>query len=196
MNRKQIMNSPRRHHRKNFFRVTGALVVTGCLALGASAASAGVLSKEKKIKLGNACTFVSARDVGRQFGKPVTVVLGAGLLGKYGCIVTTGLDPTVAPGGTLSVSQIFPYPFSNRSSAGAALEDERAYSASAGDDIKDVDDLGQGAYFDRTTGILVVQATNKLVFSLHWARAGATKATAADQKRLIKVALGIVTRSP
>ncbi len=178
-----------------------ALAVTASLALGISSAGAAAPSKEVKVKLNDACTYISVRDVGRQFGKPVIVVPGAGILGTYGCIATVGSDPAVAPGGTFSVDQVFPSAFSNRPDAAAALEDERAYVVSAGDDIKDVDGLGKVAYFDRTTGILVVQATNKLVFSLQWDGAGTTKTTAVVQKRLIqkrliKVARGIVTRSP
>ncbi len=173
-----------------------ALAVTASLALVISSAGAAAPGKEAKVKLNDACTFISVRDVGRQFGKPVTVVPGAGILGKYGCIATVGSDSAVAPGGIFYVEQVFPYAFSNRPNAGAALEDDRAYDASAGDDIKDVDGLGKAAYLDRTSRRLVVQATNKLVFSLRWDGAGTTKITAVVQKRLIKVARGIVTRSP
>ena len=95
----------------------------------------------------------------------------------------------------MAANQVYPF-ITGRSSAQAAIEDERAYSDLAGDAIKDVDNLGQAAYFNSTAGQLLVQATKKLVFSLGWVRAGATKTSAGDLKRLIKVAQGVVARSP
>ena len=95
----------------------------------------------------------------------------------------------------MAANQVYPF-ITGRSSAQAAIEDERAYADLADDSIKDIDNLGQAAYFNSTVGQLVVQATKKLVFYLSWVGAGTAKTSAGDLKRLIKVAQGVVARSP
>ena len=165
------------------------------LTFSLSPAVAAKAAKGPRVKLGNACTLLSASEIGRQFGKPVVVIPGTGVIGKFGCTAEVGVDHTQPPGGIVAANQVYPF-ITGRSSAQAAIEDERAYSDLAGDTIKDVDNLGQAAYFNSTAGQLLVQATKKLVFSLGWVGAGATKTSAGDLKRLIKVAQGVVARSP
>ena len=165
------------------------------LTFSLSPAVAAKAAKGPRVKLGNACTLLSASEIGRQFGKPVVVLPDTGLVGKFGCTAEVGVDHTQPPGGIVAANQVYPF-ITGRSSAQAAIEDERAYSDLAGDAIKDVDNLGQAAYFNSTVGQLVVQATKKLVFYLSWVGAGATKTSAGDLKRLIKVAQGVVARSP
>lgn len=166
------------------------------LTFSLSPAVAAKAAQGPRVKLGNACTLLSASEIGRQFGKPVVVIPGTGIIGKFGCSAEVGVDHTQPPGGIIASNQVYPFGLSGRASAQAAFEDERAYSDLAGDAIKDVDNLGQAAYFNSTAGQLLVQATKKLVFSLGWVGAGATKTSAGDLKRLIKVAQGVVARSP
>ena len=165
------------------------------LAFSLSPAVAAKTSKGPRVKLGDACTLLSASEIGRQFGKPVVVLPDTGLVGKFGCTAEVGVDHTQPPGGIVAANQVYPF-ITGRSSAQAAIEDERAYADLADDSIKDIDNLGQAAYFNSTVGQLVVQATKKLVFYLSWVGAGATKTSAGDLKRLIKVAQGVVARSP
>ncbi len=166
------------------------------LAFSLPPAVAAKTAKGPRVKLGDACTLLSASEIGRQFGKPAVVIPGTGLIGKFGCTAEVGVDHTQPPGGIVTANQVYPFALGGRASAQAAFEDERVYSDLAGDAIKDIDNLGQAAYFNSTTGQLLVQATKKLVFSLGWTRAGATKTSAGDLKRLIKVARSVVARSP
>ena len=165
------------------------------LTFSLSPAVAAKAAKGPRVKLGNACTLLSASEIGRQFGKPVVVLPDTGLVGKFGCTAEVGVDHTQPPGGIVAANQVYPF-ITGRSSAQAAIEDERAYADLADDSIKDIDNLGQAAYFNSTVGQLVVQATKKLVFYLSWVGAGTAKTSAGDLKRLIKVAQGVVARSP
>ena len=165
------------------------------LAFSLSPAVAAKTAKGPRVKLGDACTLLSASEIGRQFGKPVVVLPDTGLVGKFGCTAEVGVDHTQPPGGIVAANQVYPF-ITGRSSAQAAIEDERAYADLADDSIKDIDNLGQAAYFNSTVGQLVVQATKKLVFYLSWVGAGTAKTSAGDLKRLIKVAQGVVARSP
>ncbi len=165
------------------------------LTFSLSPAVAAKTAKGPRVKLGDACTLLSASEIGRQFGKPVVVLPDTGLVGKFGCTAEVGVDHTQPPGGIVAANQVYPF-ITGRSSAQAAIEDERAYADLADDSIKDIDNLGQAAYFNSTVGQLVVQATKKLVFYLSWVGAGTAKTSAGDLKRLIKVAQGVVARSP
>jgi hypothetical protein len=175
-------------------RVTIASVLVLVVALAASgAASAAKSKKAPRVRINHACSMVDPAKLGKAFGTPVDAQPSP-MSAETGCDVKVGVDPKQPPGGALSVNQ--EYPNFDMVSARSAVEDRHATEFLAHDELEDITGVGKYAYLNHTIGVIVVQASKKLAFSLLWQRAGVTGITKADAKKLVALAKDIVARSP
>jgi hypothetical protein len=173
-------------------RTAGFVAALTLAAFGVPSSAWGEVAA-KKAKLNQPCTFLSRKEVAKQFGSPVAdPTLDAAYLS---CKYVVGADAQ-APGGTLAAVQLWPNYLQHTNSAKAAYEDEHAVDTLAQNVLSDVDGLGRGAYMNLTKGTLVVLATKKFMFTLTWTPAPATPLTAREIKKLTTLAKLVVPRSP
>jgi hypothetical protein len=181
-------------------RITATVVVAALAATtGATTAGAAVDvkgNKGPKIKLNDACTILSTKQVVKAFGGPAKPKVP--LVGGQDCNYPVGVDPNTPPGGTLATEQLFPNLLAPVSDAQAAVEDTHAIDTLSKDNLADVNHLGLEAYINYTKGVLLVAARKKYAFSISWHPASVTHGTitVAEGRKLIKLAKDIVKRAP
>lgn len=173
--------------------VAAVAIASSGIAAGAAVDTKGV--KGPKIKINDACTILSPKQVAKAFGGPAKPKVS--LIGGQDCNYPVGVDPNTLPGGTLSTEQLFPNLLAPVSDAPAAVEDTHAIDTLSGDQLTDVTHLGIEAYINYTKGILLVAAKKKYAFSVTWHPASVTHGTitVAEGKKLITLAKDIVKRA-
>jgi len=181
-------------------RITATVVVAAVAAASGAATASAVVDakaiKGPKIKINDACTILSVKQVVKAFGGPALPKVS--LIGGQDCNYPVGVDPKVLPGGTLSTEQLYPNLLAPVNNAPAAVEDTHAIDTLSGDNLADVNHLGLEAYINYTKGVLLVAAKKKYAFSVTWHPASTTHGviTVAEGKKLIKLAKDIVKRAP
>lgn len=167
------------------------------LATGVVTAAAGSAASKAKPKgvLDDPCTLLDASKVEKVFGGPVAEpVLDTVFVS---CAYAVGDDPTLAPGGTVNVVQLFPHFGQALPNATDAFQDQHAIDVLSEFELADIEGLGRDAYMNLTTGTLVVLATKKVEISVSWLPGSVkTPVTKSTQKKLVKLAKQAVARAP
>ena len=171
---------------------TGLMLVAGTT----TAAHATAAGKPKpKGKVDDPCTLLDTSKVAKAFGHPVADPALDPIF--ISCKFAVGDDPTHAPGGTVSVVQLFPHFGQALPTATKAFQDQHAIDVLSNFELADVEGLGKGAYMNLTNGTLVVLANKKFELSVGWQPGSITTPVAKrDQKKLVQLAKQAVARAP
>lgn len=174
-----------------------AVAATG---VGAGVAGAATTGKDTGLSIAHPCTYLTAKQVGKVFGTPVTIDptnRGASTLISAGCAYLVG--PAGQPTGALVALDLFPYFPPPGQTAFDALEGQRATDSLGGLTIID-GNVGQKSYVDLDRSLIAVAPTKKFAFTLQWFPTGGPgiggKLDAKTQKQITTLAKQIISRAP
>jgi hypothetical protein len=175
------------------------VVAVATATVGASVGLATSAGTPPGLKIGQPCTYLSAKQVQKVFAAPVTVDptnRGASSI-SAGCAYLVG--PPGQPTGVLVALLVFPYFSSPGQTAIDALESQRASESLAGLTVEDAK-VGSHSYVDIDRSILAVAPNKKFAFSLQWIPTGGSpvgdKLDAKTQKQLTTLAKQIASHPP
>ncbi len=164
-------------------------------AVWGSGSATAVVAAKPKGKIDRPCTLLDAATVKKAFGGPVADPVEDDVFAS--CTFAVGDDPTQAPGGLVSVVQLFPSFSQALPTAKTAFQDQHAIDVLSNFELSDVNGLGLGAYMNLTTGTLVVLASKKFELSVSWQPGSiTTTVTKQDQQKLVQLAKQAVKRAP
>jgi hypothetical protein len=179
---------------------TVAAVAVAAVAVGSGAASAATTAKGSGLSVGHSCTYLTAPQVQKVFGSPVTIDptnRGANTLTSSGCSYLVG--PPGQPAGVLVTVDLFPFFPQPGQTAIDVLESQRATDSLGGLTIVD-GKLGQKSYIDLDRSLIAVAPNKKFAFSIQWFPTnGPTIGGNLDtktRKQLTTLAKQIVARAP
>jgi hypothetical protein len=175
--------------------MTAACILVLSSIVLAPAAAQTRNGNEQPVDPKDACSMISAPRVGAAFGRPVVIDATASVLGRSACSAHVGVDPSVAPGGTMVAFEDYPTLLSSFSNAADAYQDRHAIETLAANQLVDVNGVGTVAYYNKTLRTLSVQATKRFAFTVQWNPAGAAELSSHEFRQLKKVATGIVERA-
>ncbi len=180
-------------------RVVVVAIVGAVAALGAGGtASARKPPPLPPVNTGDACSYLTAGQVQKAFGGPVTVdPTNRNSKSPTDCGFLVGNPFT---GGDLVSTNLFPgFDVPAGETALDVVESQRAIDASDGLNVVDVT-VGKHSYIDLDRSVITVAATPKFAFSLQWLAPGAPAQGGAidppTRKQLIALAKSVVSRAP
>lgn len=148
-----------------------------------------------KLKLDDACSFVTEKEIGKAFGKPVELI-PIHFVGGYDCNWNVAGGPEMN-GGRFQTYQLYPNFVVGLYSAHAAFVDERAIDSIANANLVDRYGIGKAAFVNYTEGHITVQASRKFAFTLLWVDANPTaELQERDVTKLVSLAKKVVRRAP
>jgi hypothetical protein len=181
------------------FRTFAALAVA-VATVGSSVAGAATTAKGSGLSVGHSCTYLTAQQVQKVFGSPVTIDptnRGGSTLVSSACSYLVG--PPGQPTGALVALDVFPFFPPPGQTAIDALESQRATDSLGGLTIID-GKLGKKSYIDLDRSVIVVAPNKKFAFSLQWLPTSGPaiggKLDAKTQKQLTTLAKQVITRAP
>jgi hypothetical protein len=175
------------------------LVAAVTATVGASAGVATTARKGSGLSVGKPCTYLTAKQVQKVFGAPVTVdpTNRGGNTLTAGCSYLIG--PPAQPTGALVALLLFPYFPAPGQTAVDVLESQRATESLSGLTVVDAK-IGRNSYADLDTSIVAAAPNKKFAFSLQWLPTGGPPAggplDAKTQKQLATLAKQIAARAP
>jgi hypothetical protein len=168
------------------------VMVAASTVAGAHAAAAAPRRVDAKFDRTQPCKYVTAKQVQKVFGGPVTVDpsnQGRNTFLANACAFIVG--PTAQPTGVLVVVKRYPYFEQPGQTAIDVLQSTRATDSLAGLAVEDAH-LGHGSYVNLDHSTLNVAPNKKFAFALEWIAPGAPpdggKLDAATQTRLTTLA--------
>jgi hypothetical protein len=180
-----------------------AVLVLG-LALGAATLGAGDVSSSKppplpKINVTNPCTYLTAAQVQKAFGGPVTVDptnRGSKTPNDCGFVIGNAFTPT---GVLVSTNQFPGFLVPAGESAVDVIESQRAIDAQDGLTVVDAN-IGKSSYLDTDRSAINVAPSTKFAFTLQWLPASAPPqggpADPGTAKQLVALAKSVTARTP
>jgi hypothetical protein len=150
-------------------RLASAALVTSVVFLGMGAGGVPTAGSAAGtgFKVTNSCTYLSSRQVQKEFGSPVTIDptnRGSRIPGTCAYLVGDPLQPTAA----LVAVNVFPGAFlPPGQTAVNTVESQRATDAQGQVEIVDAD-VGRDGYFDVNHASLTLVATSGFAFGLQW----------------------------
>lgn len=175
------------------------LVAALTATVGATAGVAATVRKGSGLSLGKPCTYLSAKQVQKVFGGPVTLdpTNRGGNTLTVACSYLVG--PPGQPTGVLVALLVYPYFSPPGESAIDVLESQRATESLSGLTVVDAK-VGRTSYADLDTSVVAVATNKKFAFSLQWLPTGGPpaggKLDAKTQKQLVTLANQIAARAP
>jgi hypothetical protein len=171
-----------------------AFLAATAVIVASLAVSAAASTPAAKLKIDDACTFVTEQQIADAFGEPVEF-LPVHFVGSFDCVweVKGG---TSAGGGRFQTYQLYPNFAVGLESARSAYVDERAIDTLSESNLKEIEGVGQAAFINYTENHITVLANKKLAFTLIWEDADAASELAkSDAKKLIALAKKVVRRA-
>jgi hypothetical protein len=177
-------------------RFVAAILAGGLVMTFAVTPGAGATPKPKsKLVVSDPCTYLTASQVAKAFGGPVTIDRPSRLYGDA-CNFDVGPQGQV---GVLTAMLVFPYFQPAGETARDVVESSRAGLFVSSANLQNVN-VGQQSFVDLDTSLLLVLTSKKFAFSLQWLPAGSPQggsaATSKTVRQLTGLAKTVVAQSP